>query len=224
MSPLSHDGFSCLSASPELPLSCIWQPHFLADIHWGRLPRIQLEGWKSMGRVRHPAWQCQLLDVTGFSSEKCNIFLLILWAGRSLGTMRDLPKEGLWSDSGKMVQPLGGDRTLSLQVWPGTSQHEKCPRVSFELPTYLSASNKNPQLEIHRPRFWGLQLLKTWTQLTIQRVTFPHPQGYTKTMRQFLPSPWMYSAKRTQKCHLLQSLVLLMSSDRWSDLPSHTAA
>lgn len=85
--------------------------------------------------------------VTGFSSEKCDIFLLILWAERSLGTTRR-PKEGLWSDSGKMVQPLGGDRTLSLQVWPGTSRPEKCPRVSFELPTYLPASNKNPQAQV----------------------------------------------------------------------------
>lgn len=49
----------------------------------------------------------------------------------SLGPQRGPPEKGFWSSSRKMVHSLGRDRPLSLQVWPGTSQHEKCPKVSF---------------------------------------------------------------------------------------------
>ena len=82
MSPLSHDGFPCFPASPELTLPSIWQPHFLTHIHWGKRSKIRgSQGcWKSMsraGRAPHPALQCQVSDITRL--RNFYVFLLDWW-------------------------------------------------------------------------------------------------------------------------------------------------
>ena len=107
----------------------------------------------------------------------------------SLGPQRDLPKK-----EGFSGQPLGrccsllAETEVSLQVWPGTSQHEKCPQGEFlhSLPIH------QPLIEIRRPRFWSLKFLKAWTLLDIRRVPMS-PRSH-EDRHNF----WIYSVKRTR--------------------------
>lgn len=60
-----------------------------------------------------------------------------------LGSGRDLPK-----GEGQILGRRRRDGALSLQVWPGTSQHEKHPRASFCTSRWSTSSDGNPQAQV----------------------------------------------------------------------------